>query len=85
MPDEVTPGHVPFDSRAMKVLELTLREALAIGHNYIGTEHILLGLLEEEESLGGGTLAGLGITKERARGWVVPVLEQMAEAKRQGA
>ncbi len=81
MPDEVTPGHVPFDSRAMKVLELTLREALALGHNYIGTEHIRLGLLEEEESLGGGTLADLGITKERALAWLVPALEQMAAAK----
>src|SRR6266487_2638148 len=61
MPDEVTPGHVPFDSRAMKVLELTLREALALGHNYIGTEHILLGLLELED--GAGVLAGLGLDK----------------------
>src|SRR6266487_1618636 len=85
IPDGVTPGHVPFDSRAMKVLELTLREALALGHNYIGTEHILLGLLDEEESLGGGTLAGLGITTERARDWLVPVLEQMAAAKRRAA
>jgi hypothetical protein len=66
------------------VLELTLREALALGHNYIGTEHLLLGLLDEEESLGGGPLAGLGITEERARAWLVPVLEQMAAAKRQG-
>ena len=81
MPDGVIPGHVPFDSRTMKVLELTLREALALGHNYIGTEHILLGLLEEEESLGGGTLAGLGITRERTLAWLVPVLEQMAAAK----
>ena len=85
LPDGVTPGHVPFDSRAMKVLELTLREALALGHNYIGTEHILLGLLEEEESRGGGTLAGLGITQGRARAWLIPVLEQMAAARRQGA
>ena len=85
MPDGVTPGHVPFDSRALKVLELTLREALALGHNYIGTEHILLGLLDAEESLGGGTLAGLGITKERARDWLVPVFAQMAAAKRQGS
>jgi hypothetical protein len=83
VPAGVTPGHVPFDSRTLKVLELTLREALALGHNYIGTEHILLGLLEEEESLGGGTLAGLGITKERALEWLVPVLEQMAAAKGQ--
>ena len=82
MPDEKPyPGHVPFDSRTMKVFELTLREALALGHNYIGTEHILLGLLEEEESLGGGTLAGLGITKERTVAWLLPVLEQMAAAK----
>jgi hypothetical protein len=83
MPDGVTSGHVPFDSRTMKVLELALREALALGHNYIGTEHILLGLLEAEESLGGGTLAGLGITKERTLTWLVPVLEQMAAAKGQ--
>jgi hypothetical protein len=82
MPDSVpSSGHVPFDSRTMKVFELTLREALALGHNYIGTEHILLGLLEEEESLGGGTLTGLGLTKERTLAWLVPVLEQMAAAK----
>jgi hypothetical protein len=81
MPDGAPSGHVPFDSRTMKVFELTLREALALGHNYIGTEHILLGLLEEEESLGGGTLADLGITKERTLAWLVPVLEQMAAAK----
>ena len=82
--DEPVSGRIPFTSRAKKVLELALREALLFGHNYIGTEHILLGLLEEEESLGGGTLAGLGITKERARDWLVPVLEQIAAAKRQG-
>ena len=82
LPDgKPSPGHIPFDSRTMKVMELTLREALALGHNYIGTEHILLGLLGEEESLGGGTLAGLGITKERTLAWLLPVLEQMAAAK----
>jgi hypothetical protein len=82
LPDgKPSPGHIPFDSRTMKVMELTLREALALGHNYIGTEHILLGLLEEEESRGGGTLTGLGITKERTLAWLVPVLEQMAAAK----
>ena len=82
MPDGVpSSGHVPFDSRTMKVMELTLREALALGHNYIGTEHILLGLLEEEESLGGGTLTGLGITKEQTLAWLLPVLEQIAAAK----
>jgi len=82
MPDELVRGHVPFDSRAKKVLELALREALALGHNYIGTEHILLGLLEEEDSLGQGTLTGLGIGKERAREWLVAEIERITEAKR---
>ena len=74
--------HVPFDSRCKTVLELALREALGFGHNYIGTEHILLGVIEEEEGQGGGTLAGLGITKERAREWLVPELERLAAEKR---
>ena len=47
MPDDV-PAHIPFTPRAKKVLELALREALSLGHNYIGTEHILLGLLRED-------------------------------------
>ena len=80
--DEPVPGHIPFAPRAKKVLELALREALTLGHNYIGTEHILLGVLEEEEGLGGSTLSGLGITKERAREWLIPELERLAEAKR---
>ena len=67
------------------MLELALREALLLGHNYIGTEHLLLGLLDEEESLGGGTLTGLGVTKERAREWLVPVLKRMAAAKARDA
>ena len=79
--DRLRPGDIADCSG--ELLDV-LREALALGHNYIGTEHILLGLLDEEESLGGGPLAGLGITKERARDWLVPVLEQMAAAKRQG-
>jgi ClpA/ClpB-like protein len=82
LPDELARGHVPFDSQAKKVLELALREALALGHNYIGTEHILLGLLEHEESLGEGPLTGLGISKERAREWLVAEIERIMEAKR---
>ena len=80
---QVPSGSIPFTPRAKNVLELSLREALQLGHNYIGTEHILLGLLEEEESAGGGPLAGLGITRERTRDWLVPALEQLAAAKRQ--
>ncbi|SRR6266566_560249 len=81
--DEPVSGRIPFTSRAKKVLELALREALLFGHNYIGTEHLLLSLLDEEESLGGGPLTGLGITRERAREWLVPVLGQLAAAKGQ--
>ena len=80
--EEPVADKIPFTPRAKKVLELALREALLFGHNYIGTEHLLLGLLDDEESLGGSTLTELGITKERAREWLVPVLEQLAEAKR---
>jgi hypothetical protein len=81
---EPVPGKIPFAPRSKKVLELALREALLLLHNYIGTEHLLLGLLDEEEALGDGPLAGLGLTKERVREWLVPVLAQLAEAKGQG-
>src|SRR6202035_4993190 len=47
-------GHIPFTPRAKKVLELSLREALQLGHNYIGTEHILLGLIREGEGVAAG-------------------------------
>ncbi len=56
------PELVPYDGNARKVLELTYREALRLGHNYVGTEHVLLALLELED--GDGPLSGLGITKE---------------------
>jgi ATP-dependent Clp protease ATP-binding subunit ClpC len=49
--EEVTSGQIPFTPRAKKVLELALREALSLGHNYIGTEHILLGLVRENEGV----------------------------------
>ena len=62
--EEVTAGQIPFTPRAKKVLELALREALSLGHNYIGTEHILLALLELEA--GTGVLSGLGIDKKAA-------------------
>lgn len=57
------PDLIPYDTRAKKALELTFREALRLGHNYIGTEHMLLALLEQED--GTGVLSGLGIDKER--------------------
>ncbi|GGV20747.1 hypothetical protein GCM10010495_40150 [Kitasatospora herbaricolor] len=58
------PELVPFDARAKKALELTFREALRLGHNYVGTEHILLALLELED--GDGVLTGLGVDKAAA-------------------
>ncbi|WP_155058063.1 Clp protease N-terminal domain-containing protein [Streptomyces blattellae] len=71
--DEV-PELVPYGSGAKKVLELTFREALRLGHNYIGTEHILLALLEHEN--GTGVLSGLGLTKQAAEEYVVDLLAQ---------
>ncbi|TCR11582.1 Clp protease N-terminal domain-containing protein [Streptomyces sp. BK205] len=70
--DEV-PELVPYGSDAKKVLELTFREALRLGHNYIGTEHILLALLEFEH--GTGVLSGLGVEKEPVEGAIAKELE----------
>jgi hypothetical protein len=67
-------GHIPFTPRAKKVLELSLREALQLGHNYIGTEHILLGLIREGEGVAARVLVGLGADLDRVRGQVVHVL-----------
>ncbi|MBF6494941.1 Clp protease N-terminal domain-containing protein [Nocardia cyriacigeorgica] len=66
------PPLVPFDPEAKKVLELTFREALRLGHNYVGTEHLLLALLEHEN--GTGVLSGLGIDKAVAEAHLVELL-----------
>ncbi len=63
-------GHIPFTPRSRKVLELSLRESLQLGHNYIGTEHILLGLIREGEGVAAQVLARLDIDLDRARGAV---------------
>jgi ATP-dependent Clp protease ATP-binding subunit ClpA len=68
------PGHVPFTPRAKKVLEFSLREALQLGHNYIGTEHILLGLICEGEGVAARVLVGLGADLDRARQQVSDLL-----------
>ncbi|MGC4896339.1 Clp protease N-terminal domain-containing protein [Micromonospora sp. DT31] len=74
------PDLIPYDARAKKVLELTFREALRMGHNYVGTEHILLALLEEEG--GDGVLRGLGLQKSALE----PAFEAvLAEIARNGA
>jgi ATP-dependent Clp protease ATP-binding subunit ClpA len=76
--DEV-PGLIPYDQGARKVLELTFREALRMGHNFVGTEHILLALLELED--GTGVLTGLGIDKATAEANIASSLAAGREQK----
>jgi ATP-dependent Clp protease ATP-binding subunit ClpC len=71
----ITPsGQIPFTPRAKKVLELSLRESIQLGHNYIGTEHILLGLIREGEGLGAQVLVKLGADLNRVRQQVIEML-----------
>jgi len=72
--DEQSPSHIPFTPRAKKVLELSLREALQLSHNYIGTEHILLGLIREGEGVAAQVLVELGGDLERVRQEVKRIL-----------
>ncbi len=72
--DEVTTGQIPFTPRAKKVLELALREALSLGHNYIGTEHILLGLVRENEGVAARILLDFDADAEKIRSRVVGIL-----------
>ena len=73
---EALPALIPYDMAAKKALELTFRTALRLGHNYIGTEHILLALLEVED--GEGTLAGLGLERAAVEAEVVRILARLA-------
>ena len=72
--DHESQGQIPFTPRAKKVLELALREALSLGHNYIGTEHILLGLMRESEGVAARILNDLDVDADRARQEVMRVL-----------
>jgi Clp amino terminal domain, pathogenicity island component len=69
-------GHIPFAPRAKKVLELALRESLRLNHNYIGTEHILLGLLREGEGAGAQVVAAAGVQPDQLRASVLTLLKQ---------
>src|SRR5256712_4862663 len=71
-------GHIAFTPRAKKVLELSLREALQLGHNYIGTEHILLGLIREGEGVAAQVLQKLGADLNRVRQQVIQLLQGYA-------
>ncbi|MGI8331190.1 Clp protease N-terminal domain-containing protein [Actinomadura scrupuli] len=83
--EEVPPGHIPFTAQAKKVRDLTVREALRLGHNYIGTEHILLGLLSDDQGAGHRILDGLGVTKETTERWILSALDELLQARRDGA
>jgi ATP-dependent Clp protease ATP-binding subunit ClpC len=74
--------HIPFTPRAKKVLELSLREAIQLGHNYIGTEHILLGLVREGEGVAAQVLVKLGASLPKVR---AQVLQLVAESPGEGA
>ncbi len=78
-------GHIPFTPRAKKVLELSLREALQLGHNYIGTEHILLGLIREGEGVAAQVLVKLGADLSRVRQQVIQLLSGYSGPAGQGS
>ena len=67
-----SPDPIPYDAGSRKIMQLTFREALRLGHNYVGTEHLLLALLEFED--GDGVLGGLGVGKKQVEDWVVGLL-----------
>jgi ATP-dependent Clp protease ATP-binding subunit ClpC len=77
-------GHIPFTPRAKKVLELSLREALQLGHNYIGTEHILLGLLREGEGVAAQVLLKLGLDLAKVRQTVLQLMQGYQQQGREG-
>jgi ATP-dependent Clp protease ATP-binding subunit ClpC len=81
--DEVTTGQIPFTPRAKKVLELALREALSLGHNYIGTEHILLGLVRENEGVAARILLDFDADAEKIRNEIIRMLS--GPGRRQGS
>ncbi len=83
--EEVTSGQIPFTPRAKKVLELALREALSLGHNYIGTEHILLGLVRENEGVAARILADFDADSEKIRNEIIRMLSGPGGRRQQGA
>jgi ATP-dependent Clp protease ATP-binding subunit ClpC len=78
-------GHIPFTPRAKQVLRLALAEAQRLGHNYIGTEHLLLALIEEHDGVAGQVLAAAGADAERVRAEVVRMLAEYQQRQRPAA
>jgi ATP-dependent Clp protease ATP-binding subunit ClpA len=77
--EQITSGQIPFTPRAKKVLELSMREARQLGHDYIGTEHVLLGLARENEGVATQIMLDLGVDAERIRNAVLASLSSGAE------
>jgi ATP-dependent Clp protease ATP-binding subunit ClpC len=77
--DEVVTGQIPFTPRAKKVLELSLREALSLGHDYVGPEHLLLGLVRENEGVAARILADFDADAEKVRNEIIRMLGRPAE------
>ena len=80
--DDVTTGQIPFTPRAKKVLDLSLREALSLGHGHIGTEHLLLGLVRENDGIAARILLERGLDAEQIRNAVIQMLS--GPGRRQG-
>ncbi|HET8659549.1 MAG TPA: Clp protease N-terminal domain-containing protein [Micromonosporaceae bacterium] len=78
------PAHPPFTPGAKRVRDLTVREALRLGHNYLGTEHILLGLLSAEEEPGAQVLTGLGVSRDGVEQCVLAALDELRRRRRAG-
>ena len=76
-----TTDHPPFSPGLKKVLELTVRESLRLGHNYVGTEHLLLGLLEARDEPGAQVLIGLGVSKPDVEAWTLRALDELMAAR----
>jgi hypothetical protein len=83
--EEVTVGQIPFTPRAKKVLEISLREALGLGHNYIGTEHILLALARENDGVGARILLDYDAGPEKVRNTVLRLLGEAGERGHEAA
>jgi|SRR5581483_6966840 len=81
-PKATVPDHIPFAAEAKKVLENALREAFSRRHNYIGTEHLLLGLLAERRSTGARLLRDLGVTQDATAEWIDTALAELVARKR---
>jgi ATP-dependent Clp protease ATP-binding subunit ClpC len=77
-------GHIPFTPRAKKVMELSLRESRQLGHNYIGTEHILLGLISEGEGVAAQVLTSLGAEHDRVKEQATQLLAEYQRRKSAG-